>query len=236
VLQLDLCGQCVLDYVFGKTLTRSSNCLPGLGIISLRGACRLTDTGLKALVASAPSLQSINLGKCSLLTQTSIYTLADSLGSILRELYLDYCPSVDAMNIAPAFKKFGHLQLLSVAGIETVCDEFVSDIITACGSSIKELDLADCPKLTNYSMKVIGNTCSELCSLNISNLHRLTDMGIQYLANGCRSIQTLKLCRNKFRGNIMEFCCHLVLPSIIFYQAYGEISEYLLPCAELVDD
>ncbi|KAK3041747.1 hypothetical protein RJ639_000671, partial [Escallonia herrerae] len=175
VLQLDLCGQCVLDVILSKTIAQSPNSLPSLGVVSLRGACRLSDIALKALVVSAPALCSINLSQCSLLTYASIDVLADSLGSILRELYVDDCQQIDAMLIIPALKKFQRLEVLSVAGIQTVCDEFISHIVTTHGRNIKDLDLSNCVKLTDNSLKVIGNSCNELCTLNISNLHPLTD-------------------------------------------------------------
>lgn len=56
-----------------------------------------------------------------------------------------------------------------------------------------------CRKLTDLSLKVIGKSCSALHALDISNMEKVTDLGIQYLADGCRSIQTLKLYRNGFR-------------------------------------
>lgn len=198
VLKLDLCGQCLLGGNLVKTLARSPNSLPDLAIISLKGACRLTDIALKELLVSAPALQSINLSQCSLLSNTGIDILADSLGAILKELYIDNCQRIDAMLIAPVMKKFKHLEVLSVAGIQTVCDEFLTDIIPVCGRNLKELDLAGCLKLTDISTEVIGNTCPGMCSLNISNLHKLTDLSMQYLANGCQSIQTLKLRQNSF--------------------------------------
>lgn len=52
--------------------------------------------------------------------------------------------------------------------------------------------------LTDFSLKSIGKTCSGLRALNIANLHKLTDWGLLNLANGCRSIQKLKLCGNDF--------------------------------------
>ncbi|KAL0311814.1 UNVERIFIED_CONTAM: F-box/LRR-repeat protein 17 [Sesamum radiatum] len=203
VLQLDLCGQCMLDFAFRATLTQCSNSLPSLAIVSLRGACRLSDSGLKDLVMSAQALQSINLGHCTLLTCDAINIIAESLGSNLRELYIDDCPKINAMLILPAFKKFKHLEVLSVAGIHTVTDQFVSEIITVCGQSIKELDLADCLALTDCSLRTIGSNCADLCVLNIANLHNLTDLGLEYLANGCKSIQKLKLCRNGFSDEAM---------------------------------
>ncbi|KAK6119635.1 hypothetical protein DH2020_046621 [Rehmannia glutinosa] len=175
VLQLDLCGQCMFDFAFRDILAPSSNCFSSLAIVSLRGACRLSDSGLKDLVMSAPSLQSINLGQCTLLTCNAINVIADSLGSNLKEL----------------------------RGIDSITDQFVSEMISVCGQSIKELDLADCVKLTDCSLKTIGGNCADLCSLNISNLNNLTDVGMEYLANGCRSIQKLKLCRNEFSDEAM---------------------------------
>ncbi|OVA06834.1 Leucine-rich repeat [Macleaya cordata] len=198
VLQLDLCGRCLPDYILRATLARSPNSLPALSSISLRGACRLTDVGLKALVASAPSLSSINLGQCSLLSSTGINTLADPLGSVLRELYLDDCQNIDMMLILPALKKLEHLEVLSLADIPTVCDDFVCKFVTVCGPKLKELVFADCRKLTDTSLKAIAENCSGLCALDLANLHKLTNSALGYLANGCRSIRTLKLRGNMF--------------------------------------
>ncbi|XP_073151371.1 DNA repair protein rhp7-like [Henckelia pumila] len=210
VLQLDLCGQIILDLAFRDMLSRSSNKFSSLIIISLRGACRLSDSGLKELVLAAPYLQSINLGQCPILTCDGINYIADLLGLNLRELYIDDCPKIDAMLILPAFRKFKCLEVLSVGEIQSVTDEFVSELINSCGHSIKELDLANCQELTDCALKTIGSKCVDLCSLNISYLHNLTDMGMEHLANGCKSMLQLKLCRNGFSdeaiASFLESC------------------------------
>ncbi|XP_015083295.1 uncharacterized protein LOC107026730 [Solanum pennellii] len=198
VLQLDLCGQPTLDHVLGTTIATASNSLPNLAILSLRGACRMSDRALEILVTSAPSLQSIDLSQCSLLTHSSIGIAANSLGSILKELCIDDCQSIDAMHILPSLEKMEHLELLSVAGIQSVCDQFISELLTARGQNIKELDISRCPNLTDQSLKFIGEACAYLHSLNISKLSELTDVGLQCLANGCRSIRKLTFCRNNF--------------------------------------
>ncbi|KAL3500856.1 hypothetical protein ACH5RR_039949 [Cinchona calisaya] len=198
VLQLEQCGQLTDDDVLRKTLARSPNSLPNLSVISLKGAYKLSNDGLNALVISAPALQSVNLSGCFLLTDVGINILAESLGSILRELCIDYCTKIDAMEILPALNKFEHLEVLSVAGIETVCDQFVSDLLTACGHNIKKLNFSNCLKLTDTSLVIIGGKCNGLLSLNISNLNKLTNLGLEHLADGCRCIETLILCRNSF--------------------------------------
>ncbi|KAG9133666.1 hypothetical protein Leryth_026415 [Lithospermum erythrorhizon] len=198
VLQLDLCGSCLADYILYTTFAGSPNSLPALANISLKGAYRLSDTGLSTLVTSAPSLRSINLSQCSLLTSDGINGLADSLGHVLRELYIDECQGIDAKLILPALLKLPHLEVLSVASIETVTDSFVVNFVTAQGHSMKELILKDCMKLTNSSVKAIAENCPRLCSIDLRSLHKLTDAALGYLANGCRTIHTLKLGRHSF--------------------------------------
>lgn len=132
------------DFVVVATLARSPRNLVRLTTLSLRGACRLSDGGLRALVSSAPALRSINLSQCSLLTSASIYILAESLRHLLKELFLDDCQCIDAALIVPALIELEHLEVLSVAGIQTVCDEFVKNYIVARGQNMKELVLKDC--------------------------------------------------------------------------------------------
>lgn len=198
VLQLDLCGSCMPDYVLQDTLARSSKSLPALVTLSLNGAYRLSDKGLNTLAMSAPALQSINLSQCSLLTSAGINNLASCFQSTLKELYLDECQNIEAMVVLPALKKLKCLEVLSLAGIQTVCDNFVIELVEACGKNMKELVLANCVELTDISLKSVGKNCSSLRNLDLSYLRNLTDLSMRYLANGCRSINKLKLCCNGF--------------------------------------
>lgn len=198
VLQLDLCGRCMPDYILHGTLARSSHRLPSLATISLKGAHRLSDIGLTQLAVSAPALQSINLSQCSLLTSQGISDFVSCFESTLRELYIDDCQNIDAAIILPALKKLKCLEVLSVAGIETVCDNFVIGLVKACGINMKELGFANCVQLTDISLRIVGKNCPNLCALDLSYLHNLTDSALKHLANGCQSIRRLKLCRNDF--------------------------------------
>lgn len=145
VLQLNQCGRCLADYIISSSLAKSANSLISLSTISISGACRLTDVGLRTLVSAAPAIRSINLNQCSLLTSTSVETLADTLGSVLKELYIDDCQSINARLALPALKKFEHLEVLSVAGMQSVCDDFIRKFISVRGHHMKELVLGDCP-------------------------------------------------------------------------------------------
>ncbi|GKE22974.1 leucine-rich repeat, cysteine-containing subtype protein [Tanacetum coccineum] len=186
VLQLDQCGRCLPDYVLLPILAFLPSQLSALTNISLKGACRLSDAGLKALVDSAPALRSINLGCCSLLTVDAINNLADKLGSVLKELYIDECFDLDAKHILPALLKLEQLQVLSVAHNESVDNSFIIKFVAA----------PDCTKLTDKALRAISKSCPGLCAVDPTNVCKLTEKSLAHLANGCPKFQILKFCRN----------------------------------------
>ncbi|KAG8363032.1 hypothetical protein BUALT_BualtUnG0011800 [Buddleja alternifolia] len=202
VLQFDQCGCCIPDYALSATLARFPNCLPALTTISLKGAYRLMEAGLCMPVSSATSLKSVDISQCPLLTSEGICSLTNSLQSVLRELYLDNAHGIDAMLILPALLELENLEVLSVAGIQTVTDDFISEVVSVHGCRMKELILADCMvvELTDSSLEVLGHTCLGLRAIDLTNLCKLTDVSIGHLANGCHAIQMIKLCRNVFSG------------------------------------
>ncbi|KAL5222793.1 hypothetical protein ABZP36_027506 [Zizania latifolia] len=207
VLQLDLSGRCMPDYILPATLAKAPNCMPLLDKISLKGNYRLSDSGLDTIISAAPSLSSLNLCECSLLTSTGIKNLANKMNLVLRELYIDDCLNVDAMMILPSLQKLKHLEVLSMSGIQSVCDKFVNELIPIHGSKMKELAFAGCLKLTSSSIKTIAVNCPELSSLDLRNLSKLRDSAMRHLGNGCRLIKKLKLQRNTFSD---EAVCHFL--------------------------
>ncbi|KAK8706930.1 hypothetical protein V6N13_058002 [Hibiscus sabdariffa] len=229
VLQLDYCGQSLADYNIPSTLARSPISLPALTTLSLTGAYRLSDAGLSVLVSSAPALRSVNLSQCSFLTHGAIEILASSLASVLLELFVDDCQSIDAMLMLPSLKRLEHLEVLSVAGLESVTDKFIKEFIFARGDGIKELNLSGCGKLTDSSLKIIAEICSILRALDIGNVPKLTDNSFGHLASGCRSLESLKLCRNAFRCKIHSFTISPFSDDAIaaFLEMSGEVLKEL---------
>ncbi|CAM8975739.1 unnamed protein product [Rhodiola kirilowii] len=219
VLRLDLCGQCVSDFTLFDAFARSSP--HSLETLSLKGAAGLTEEGLASLTLLAPSLKSINLSEFSLITAQAIYTIAKTYGSSLKELYLDECPMIDAMLMLPSLMDLKSLEVLSVAGVPTVTDEFVVQIAEVCGSHMKEWRLADCLNLTDKSIEVLGAKCPNITFLDLSNLNKLSDLSLQYITHGCRSIRHLKLHRNRFR--------FLLFTNISSLKVYASMYVYNTP-------
>ncbi|CAM8973003.1 unnamed protein product [Rhodiola kirilowii] len=198
VLHLELCCNCMFDSTLSDAFGGSPAKFCALASLSLKGAAGLTDEGLKSLTLLAPSLKSINLSLCSLITADGIDTIASAYKLTLKELYLDECPQINALFMWPALMELKTLEVLSLAGIHRVTDGFLGPIARVCGSNMKELRLADCGNLTDNSIKRLGATCPNLTFLDLSNLDKLSDVSLQYLAHGCQSIRHLKLHRNPF--------------------------------------
>ena len=79
------------DYILPSTLAKVPNCMPLLRKISLKRNYRLSDNGLVTIISVAPSLYSLNLCECSLLTSSGIDILGNKLRSVLRELCIGDC-------------------------------------------------------------------------------------------------------------------------------------------------
>ncbi|ESQ37023.1 hypothetical protein EUTSA_v10002406mg [Eutrema salsugineum] len=198
VLQLDMCGRCMPDYVLPSTLARSPENLPMLSSLSLIGACRLSDVGLRTLVSAAPAIKSINLSQCSLLTSSSIDILSDSLGSVLRELYINECQNIDLKLALSALKKFEKLEVLSFVDLPSVRGRFLREFVSARGQALKQLILTNSVKLTDSCVKDISENCPNLSVLDLANARKLTDSALGHLANGCQALEKLIFCRNSF--------------------------------------
>lgn len=119
-----------------------SGVLQALVSLSLKGAVQLTDKGLGFIVQLAPTLGSLDISQCPLVSATGINVLSIWYGKTLEKLYVDDCTGIDAMAMLPALLKFMNLQVLSVAGNYSVCDEFVRHFLAVRGRRIKELVLS----------------------------------------------------------------------------------------------
>ncbi|CAA7395634.1 unnamed protein product [Spirodela intermedia] len=196
VLELNMCGRCLSD----GTLSSSGKLpprFPSLTTISLKGAYRLSDDGLKALASSAPQLSSINLGQCSLVTSAGVVSLLEQLKQSLVELFLDDC-RIDATSVLPALQSLRKLEVLSVAGVESVTDKFVHGLVSVHGPHMKELGFAGCRGVAAPSLREIGKSCPQLRSLDLRDLGKLNDRALAHLAGGCTSLWRLLLRRNAF--------------------------------------
>lgn len=103
LVQLDLCGESMHGGALCGTLAKWRCSLPKLVFISLRGAYRLTDAGLRALAGSALALEYVNISESNLVTFDGVVSPIRRLH--LRELYIVHCQNINALAILLALRK-----------------------------------------------------------------------------------------------------------------------------------
>lgn len=201
VLQMEFCDSCMIESAIPAVLAKKQ--LPQLNILSLRGSAYLEDQGLKLILGSCQKLESINLSICPQLTSEGVAMLTGPCRSTLKELYLDECSKLTGKDILSSLKNLECLEVLSIAGIGSVDDDFIMDYTVARGLNLKGLSLRDCRFLTDVSVKAISEHCPRLHTLDIGNLIKLSDLSFEFLTNSCQAMRTLKLEGNPISDEVI---------------------------------
>ncbi|KAF2304102.1 hypothetical protein GH714_027229 [Hevea brasiliensis] len=115
------------------------------------------------------------------------------------------------MLILPPLKKLEHLEVLSLAGMQTVCDGFVNEFVVACGHNMKELVFKDC---VDEAIAAFVETSGELLKeLSLNNVKKVGHSTALSLARSSRNLLSWDLsCRNmtdEAVGLIVDSCSSL---------------------------
>ncbi|THU74311.1 hypothetical protein C4D60_Mb04t32020 [Musa balbisiana] len=188
VVQLDLCGRCLPDYVLRGTLAQYPHSLPSLTTICLKGAYRLSDDGLNAIIHSAPSLRSVNLK----LSSASVKTIS-AYCSRLCAIDLRNLNRLNDSAIGYLANGCRSLQKLKLRR-SAFSDEAVAAFLEASGGSLIELSLNNVEKVAQQTALAISRQCSStLYSLDLSFCRKLTDEALGLIVDSCSSLRILKL-------------------------------------------
>ncbi|KAI5067561.1 hypothetical protein GOP47_0018089 [Adiantum capillus-veneris] len=196
-LHLGFCGRALSEHCLLTTIASPATSTL-LKSISLRGAYRLSDQGLEALLQASPQLVHLDLSNCSFLTNASMEAVVRCVGQTIESLVLDGCPNLNAMVLVHNIVRLAKLRKLSLAEVGGVTDEVVSELCVQLGLNLKQLVLARCTSLTDAAVAAIGSCCPSLRSLNLAHLLMLTDTAVAHITDNMSKIQDLNLKRCKF--------------------------------------
>ncbi|KAJ0885892.1 putative leucine-rich repeat domain superfamily [Helianthus annuus] len=143
---------CLPDYVLYDTLTHFPSKLSALTNISLKGACRLSDAGLNALITSASSLRSINLRILPALFKLQhLEVLSISRSETVNDSFITQFVAVQ-----------GHkMKELVLADCTKLTDRGLKAIATSC-PDLCAIDLTNVCKLTDASLGHLANGCQTI--------------------------------------------------------------------------
>ncbi|GAM26590.1 hypothetical protein SAMD00019534_097650 [Acytostelium subglobosum LB1] len=194
----------------------SQNC-PKLAIIKLSGCKNIGDASVYSIAVCCLGLRELSLNGCPLVTSNSVDKLIRTLHDI-RLISLSNTPIAASDNTLRLIGKYcKDIQYVSLAHNNIITETGVYSLVRH-NSTIQELNISHCPNISDHgithialncnrlrklkmvglnnvtTLKAIGNNCSELVELDISECHKISsDLG--YITKGCPKLTNFRLRR-----------------------------------------
>jgi F-box/leucine-rich repeat protein 2/20 len=139
-----------------------------LRILAISGCEEITKKGMRSLLKTSCSLQRLKIDGCRKVGDSEFEFFHESpLQATLTSLELN------------------HFSQLTDRGIGAICKTL--------GSTLLNLDVSNCPLITDLSATMIGNLCTRLRAIDFSHCGQMTDKCINSLARNLSCLTSLKL-------------------------------------------
>ncbi|XP_078152740.1 uncharacterized protein LOC144547926 [Carex rostrata] len=160
--------------VTDSLLRTLSNCskLEELGLASCP---KITDSGLCHLSEGARRIKTIDLSKCTIVSDLGIGKIISSSGESLLSIKLLDCFNVTDVTAFAVAKSCPNLEILVLGGCCDITDQSLNAIVYSCGKNLRSLRLDGCEKLTDLSLKSVISNCENLVALDIGSCDKVTD-------------------------------------------------------------
>jgi hypothetical protein len=154
--------------IYGKAFARTKNCILGGQVgNSERVTPVITQFGFSSFVDNCPFLEYLHIAECQGLKSGISITYLASRCLKLHSLDLSVCKWVRDCDI---------------------------EILSSCCPQLRLLRLCACLGISNSSLVSLSKHCAGLLSLNVqANRTTFTDVGIEALAQGCKSLKIVNI-------------------------------------------
>eukprot|EP00455_Lapot_gusevi_P011039 TRINITY_DN15071_c0_g1_i1.p1 TRINITY_DN15071_c0_g1~~TRINITY_DN15071_c0_g1_i1.p1 ORF type:complete len:175 (-),score=23.92 TRINITY_DN15071_c0_g1_i1:93-617(-) len=98
--------------------------------------------------------------------------------------------SEDQSGLEPMVFAFDSLLVLNLRAHLTLTDGWLQRLVSR-STRLRELDISDCPKITDEGALVVGDCCPLLSRLSLSDCPLLTDDSMSTLCRVCPHLQSL---------------------------------------------
>ena len=148
-----------------------------LQVLSLATNCRLSGRGLMA-VGGLGGLKSLTLDGCLQITDAELLRLLEG-GEGGGRGGAEVGSSSSSGNSSSLFSTaLPMLERLSLCGLENITDTAVVPLLEALGERLTHLGLGKCVKITDRAMVAVREHCPRLQALDMSQLHRVSTVGL----------------------------------------------------------
>ena len=138
------------------------------------------------LLASCPNLRVLNFAYCKMISDYSLYKLAESCLNI-EVIDLSYCAGITISAVQSAISKWENLYSLSVRGNDLLTSQAISH------PRLRNLDISWCKYLTDDALILSSRNCPVLSSLDLTWCIKLTDKSVKNISTICPSLREIKL-------------------------------------------
>ncbi|KAM5173064.1 F-box and leucine-rich repeat protein 13 [Mantella aurantiaca] len=152
-----------------------------LASVSLLGSPHLSDAAFKVL-AHGKKLVKIRIEGNNRITDTSIKAISRSCPS-LNHIYLADCQKITDISLK-AISSLKNITVLNVADCIRISDPGVRQVLEGpSGIKIKELNLTNCLRVSDLSLLRIAQKCHNLNFLSLRYCENVSDSGIEVIGN-----------------------------------------------------
>jgi F-box/leucine-rich repeat protein 2/20 len=191
--------------------------------IVLKFCAKITDTAVQYICTNCPNLETLDLEGCRRVTDHGVAGLVDL--SSLRTLRLDGLNKVSAGVVLSVAAQCGELSSLSLSGL-AIDDKAIIDLSNEC-KGIQGLELVGCNAVSDTGLlNLAGKLNSSLQTLNLSYCSKITDLGVEALAQQCGNLVSLNL----------YGCIKLSSAGIVALKKCTHLRSLNLSCTAVDDD
>lgn len=174
-----------------------SKYLPSLEILDLGGCSGITNTSLQLISAGLKRLKRLNLRSCRQVSDLGICHLAGLDGeSIEGTQSLEYLGLQDCQKLSDDSLKYVSIGLNQLRSINLSFCSGVTDFglkHLAKMSSLKELNLRSCDSVSDTGMAYLAEGGSRVVTLDVSFCDKVGDRGLLHISQGLFHLKSLSL-------------------------------------------
>jgi hypothetical protein len=184
------CAKDITD--FGVTIIARNN--PLLLDLNISGCSAITDVALREIGMSCSKLQVLNVSSCPEIDGTGLVAVAESCRLLLK-LDISKCRKIENWSIKKIFYMCSVLEEVNVSNMSKIGDEEIRTLAQNCPNLIA-LYAAECPYISDTSIQTIAQHCRDLDVLDVSRTemqYRISDVSMLALGQSARSLRTLRV-------------------------------------------
>lgn len=179
----------ITDY--GLTMVARNS--PALRDLNISGCSNITDVGLREVGINCNRLQRLNISACPEIDGSGLVALAESCRMLLK-LDISKCRKIENWSIKKVFFECRSLEDVTVASMNKIGDEEIRVLAQNC-SNLIALRAGECPYVSDTSIQIVAQNCPDLDLLDVSRTemqYRISDVSMLALGQKSRSLRTLR--------------------------------------------